>query len=67
MAYYGDDDDLDEEGSPDAWFQGYQLGKEELIGAAKLSLGKYAPEHDTEEAVLEAIAELSARMEGLER
>lgn len=67
MAYYGDEDPTDEEGSPDAWFEGYALGKEEVVGAAKLALGKYAPKHDTEEAVLEAIAELSARMEGLER
>lgn len=65
MAYYGDEDEAEEEGSPDAWFQGYTTGKEELVGAVQLALGKYAPQHDTEEAVLEAVAELSARMEGL--
>ena len=64
MTYY-DDDAPEEEGSPDAWFQGYTLGKEELILATKMALGSFAPAHDSEEAVLEAVADLAGRMEGL--
>ena len=72
-AFMDDDESPEEDGSPDVWFTGYLVGREEILGQISMALGPYVtrdPHGDpveTEEAVVEAVQELAHRMAGLDK